>query len=858
VVKIVQKNKRETVASKRKNSSKPKPKKTVNESVLKRRRWFWGLLLFGCGAYIICAVSSFFFCWKVDQAFADWGVVSTNASVTNICGPLGAKLANTLVADWFGVFAVLLPVAMCVIAVKILRKSYSGIFKILVLSLLATIIGSIAIAYFCNNSIWNSNLFGYGPGGVVGVVVSKWLRGIIGEAGAGLAIALLIMLLALYINAEKTIDLLGNFGRGVSKSSKNAAHLATKSVTSLHIGKHSDNENEPDVVEDESDSEEFIDSEQEDIDDFEEDSDFETSDSVTDDGLELEIVKSESEETSTNSLDEVEFSSDNKDIEIVSVEDFTNDFVVSEGGNSDELVVDRFPNEEQLDVEDIDTTYDHTLDLSKYKKPSIELLEEHSTNVVVSSEELRENKNKIIETLENFKIKIDKIKATIGPTVTLYEIVPAAGIKISKIKNLENDIALSLAALGIRIIAPMPGRGTIGIEVPNKNPEVVSMLSVVKTVKFQESNYELPVVLGKTIQNETFIVDLVKMPHLLIAGATGQGKSVGLNVLLTSLLYKKHPSELKLVLVDPKKVELSIYAKLEKYFLAKMPSEDKAIITDTQKVVYTLNSLCIEMENRYSLLEKATVRTVKEYNDKFSKRKLNPMHGHRYLPYIVVVIDEFADMIMTAGKEVEMPLALLAQKARAVGIHLVIATQRPTTTIITGNIKANFPTRIAFKVFSVTDSRTILDQSGANQLIGRGDLLISAAGGEMTRVQCALVETAEVERVVDYIATQQSYAAAYELPEYSGEDGDMSGGSIDLTKRDGLFERVAYMVVSEQVGSVSTVQRKFEIGYNRAGRIMDQLHVAGIVGKANGSKPREVLISDLDTLKQIINRIDNQ
>jgi S-DNA-T family DNA segregation ATPase FtsK/SpoIIIE len=839
------KNSKTTAVPKRKNSLKSKPKKAVNEEVLKRRRWFLGLLLLGCGAYIMCAVLSFFFCWKADQAFADWGVVSTNALVSNICGPFGAKLSNTLVAKWFGVFAVLLPVAMCLIAVKILKKSYAGIFKILVISLLSIIIGSIAAAYFCNNSIWNLDVFGYGPGGEVGVAVSKWLRGIIGEAGAGLAIALLIMLLALYINAEKTIDLLGNFGRGVSKGGKNAAEFATRSVNALNKDKNTDNEE--------------VDDDLPELPIVPEEDEGESKDEVKPDEktLDLEIVRNDEEAISSNTLDNTPLSADDKEFEVVNVADYDNNFVVTDGGNGN-LVVDRFSNEEQLDAEDIDTTYDHTLDLSHYRKPSIELLEDHHTDVVVSSEELTENKNKIIETLENFKIKIEKIKATIGPTVTLYEIVPAAGIKISKIKNLENDIALSLAALGIRIIAPMPGRGTIGIEVPNKNPEIVSMLSVVKTAKFQESNYELPVVLGKTIQNETFIVDLVKMPHLLIAGATGQGKSVGLNVLLTSLLYKKHPSELKLVLVDPKKVELSIYSKLEKYFLAKMSSEEKAIITDNQKVVYTLNSLCIEMENRYSLLEKAGVRVVKEYNDKFTKRKLNPMHGHRYLPYIVVVIDEFADMIMTSGKEVEMPLALLAQKARAVGIHLVIATQRPTTTIITGNIKANFPTRIAFKVFSVTDSRTILDQSGANQLIGLGDMLISAAGGEMTRVQCALVKTDEVERVVDYIATQQCYATAYELPEYSGEDGELSGVSIDLTKRDSMFEKVAYMVVSEQVGSTSTIQRKFEIGYNRAGRIMDQLCAAGIVGKANGSKPREVLVSDLETLKQIINRIDYQ
>ena len=525
--------------------------------------------------------------------------------------------------------------------------------------------------------------------------------------------------------------------------------------------------------------------------------------------------------------------------------------------SSADMTVDRLPGDKILSEEEIENAlYDPTLDLSSYQRPPLELLEDHTVEVSVTSEEIVENKNRIKETLENFGIKIDKVKATIGPTVTLYEIVPAPGVRISKIKNLEDDIALSLSALGIRIIAPIPGKGTIGIEVPNKDKKVVSMFSVIKSAKFQESTYDIPVVLGKTIQDETFVIDLAKMPHLLVAGATGQGKSVGLNAIITSLLYKKHPSELKLVLVDPKKVELSVYGKLERHFLAKLPGEDDAIITDTHKVIYTLNSLCIEMDARYDLLRKAEVRHVKEYNDKFRHRKLNPQKGHRFLPYIIVVIDEFADLIMTAGREVETPIARIAQLARAVGIHLVIATQRPTTNIITGVIKANFPARIAFRVTSMIDSRTIIDQPGANQLIGRGDMLVST-GNDLTRVQCAFVDTPEIERITEFISNQRGYLGAYELPEYnpdSADNGGSAGGNRanDLSQLDAMFDEVAHFVVQNQQGSTSSIQRRFSIGYNRAGRIMDQLEMAGVVGRAEGSKPREVLIQDVMSLEHLL------
>jgi S-DNA-T family DNA segregation ATPase FtsK/SpoIIIE len=525
--------------------------------------------------------------------------------------------------------------------------------------------------------------------------------------------------------------------------------------------------------------------------------------------------------------------------------------------SSADMTVDRLPGDKILSEEEIENAlYDPTLDLSSYQRPPLELLEDHTVEVSVTSEEIVENKNRIKETLENFGIKIDKVKATIGPTVTLYEIVPAPGVRISKIKNLEDDIALSLSALGIRIIAPIPGKGTIGIEVPNKDKKVVSMFSVIKSAKFQESTYDIPVVLGKTIQDETFVIDLAKMPHLLVAGATGQGKSVGLNAIITSLLYKKHPSELKLVLVDPKKVELTLYGKLERHFLAKLPGEDDAIITDTHKVIYTLNSLCIEMDARYDLLRKGEVRHVKEYNDKFRHRKLNPQKGHRFLPYIIVVIDEFADLIMTAGREVETPIARIAQLARAVGIHLVIATQRPTTNIITGVIKANFPARIAFRVTSMIDSRTIIDQPGANQLIGRGDMLVST-GNDLTRVQCAFVDTPEIERITEFISNQRGYLGAYELPEYnpdSADNGGSAGGNRanDLSQLDAMFDEVAHFVVQNQQGSTSSIQRRFSIGYNRAGRIMDQLEMAGVVGRAEGSKPREVLIQDVMSLEHLL------
>lgn len=496
--------------------------------------------------------------------------------------------------------------------------------------------------------------------------------------------------------------------------------------------------------------------------------------------------------------------------------------------------------------------FDPTLELSKYQFPSLDLLKKYeSEGITINQEELEENKNRIVETLNNYKIGISSIKATIGPTVTLYEIVPEAGVRISKIKNLEDDIALSLSALGIRIIAPIPGKGTIGIEVPNKNSTIVSMRSVIASQKFQKSEMQLPIALGKTISNETFVVDLAKMPHMLMAGATGQGKSVGLNAVLTSLLYKKHPAEVKFVLVDPKKVELTLFNKIERHYLAKLPDSEDAIITDNTKVINTLNSLCIEMDNRYELLKNALCRNIAEYNAKFKARKLNPNDGHRFLPYIVLVVDEFADLIMTAGKEVETPIARLAQLARAIGIHLIIATQRPSVNVITGIIKANFPARIAFRVTSKIDSRTILDGSGADQLIGRGDMLYTQ-GNDMIRLQCAFVDTPEVEQITEFIGSQKAYPDAYLLPEYVGEESGTSI-DIDLGDRDDLFREAAEIIVTAQQGSASLLQRKLKLGYNRAGRIIDQLEAAGIVGGFEGSKARQVLVPDLIALEQFLN-----
>ena len=575
--------------------------------------------------------------------------------------------------------------------------------------------------------------------------------------------------------------------------------------------------------------------------------DFDTTDTETSE--DTIIADDFEEEVGNNIVEEEEIKIDN----VKKIEEIKDIKINKEDSEEDDL---ELKVEETLDEKTssakIGTVYDPELDLSNYKYPKVDLLNESTREKIqVTKDELTSNKNRIIETLKNFKIDIAKIKATIGPTVTLYEIVPEAGVKISKIKNLEDDIALSLSALGIRIIAPIPGKGTIGIEVPNKNREVVSLRSVMRTEKFIKNDFELPLILGKTISNEVFLADLTKMPHVLVAGATGQGKSVGLNVMLSSLLFKKHPSSLKFVLIDPKKVELSLFNKIERHFLAKLPDAEEPIITETKKVVHTLNSLCTEMDVRYNLLKDAQARNLKEYNKKFINRKLNPKEGHRYLPYIVLVIDELADLMMTAGKEIETPIARLAQLARAIGIHLIVATQRPSVNVITGVIKANFPTRISFKVTSNMDSRTILDSKGAEQLVGMGDMLYSP-GSDIIRLQCPFVDTPEIEKICDHVGSQRGYVSAYLLPEYIDEN-EKQISDIDLTDRDPLFEDAARLIVSSQTGSTSLLQRKLKLGYNRAGRLTDQLEVAGIVGPSEGSKPRKVLIQDEYGLEKLLN-----
>ncbi len=875
------------------------------------QRWAYGLILLAVAAFILVSVASFFIFWRDDQGITLWGQVftSTGEQVNNLGGKLGAVLANVLVGEWFGLFGLCIPIALIVLALRIMRFRPVVLRKSVRLILILMILGSVALGFLFGEA-WG--VFGSGLGGERGIFAARWLVSVLGMVGTGLLLLLSFIIYAVYIN-RNTISLVNRVGKELVEGGKKVGGVVTGAAGSILSHEFKEQPDEaPQVDEDEMNPSPVHSGQAPDEDGFEirtAGNPFldeprqpeETEIRMDEDGFTIvdrsgvldqgayppaapaampasEVKVDENGFTITDlspaeavpQVDTVPSFRQEVDEngfviqyagEEAPADPYGTDFVASVPSFSEveatgEMAVQHLPEDVTLSDEEIENAlYDPTLDLSTYQRPPVELLEDHSVDASVTSEEIVENKNRIQSTLENFGIRIDKIKATVGPTFTLYEIVPAPGIRISKIKNLEDDIALSLSALGIRIIAPIPGKGTIGIEVPNKDKQVVSMYSVITSAKFQESGYDLPVVLGKTIQNETFVIDLAKMPHLLVAGATGQGKSVGLNAIIASLLYKKHPSELKLVLVDPKKVELTLYSKLERHFLAKMPGEDDAIITDTHKVIYTLNSICIEMDARYDLLRLAEVRHVKEYNEKFKNRRLNPNKGHRFLPYIIVIIDEFADLIMTAGREVETPIARIAQLARAVGIHLVIATQRPTTNIITGVIKANFPARIAFRVTSMIDSRTIIDQPGANQLIGRGDMLVST-GSDMIRVQCAFVDTPEIERITEFIGGQRGYLGAYELPEYVPEGADNGAGgnrANDLSQLDAMFEEVANFVVQHQQGSTSSIQRRFSIGYNRAGRIMDQLEMAGVVGRAEGSKPREVLIQDIMSLEHLIN-----
>ena len=765
----------------------------------------FGLFLIVFSFFLVIAFFSFFFSWQEDQStlsqFTDKAVKSKN-----LLGKVGTQLSNFFIYRGFGLAGFIIPVLIFLTGVSILFKiSFKTIIKNWNWGFLFM--------------LWISIAFGFAPNkilsGVVGFEMNEYLQTFLGSTGLILSLAFLLfsyLVVKFKVTPEKIINQLR------SKKKK--------------IVKEDENED-----------------------------DFKDSIVGADDEAPIEIDL----DTKQDALKTSEFEKSVKDLK-PTISNYSNVKDATEA--EPELRIGQKENEHddlKIDVEDIAEEdhavenlsdkllkdfgeFDPTLELGNYKFPSFNLLKQYNESISIDPEELEANKNKILETLKNYKIGIDKIKATVGPTITLYEIVPEAGVRISKIKNLEDDIALSLSALGIRIIAPIPGKGTIGIEVPNKKATIVSMHSVISSNKFQESQMELPIALGKTISNETFVVDLAKMPHLLMAGATGQGKSVGLNAVLTSLLYKKHPAEVKFILVDPKKVELTLFNKIERHYLAKLPDTDDAIITDTTKVIHTLNSLCIEMDNRYDLLKSAMVRNIKEYNVKFKARKLNPNEGHQFLPYIILVIDEFADLIMTAGKEVETPIARLAQLARAIGIHLIVATQRPSVNVITGIIKANFPARIAFRVTSKIDSRTILDASGADQLIGRGDLLYTA-GNDIERIQCAFIDTPEVEKITDFIGSQRAYAEAYQLPEYVGEEAGTTL-DMDISERDNLFREAAEVIVTAQQGSASLLQRKLKLGYNRAGRLIDQLEAAGIVGGFEGSKARQVLISDLVALDQ--------
>ncbi len=778
-----------------------------------RTKLLFSFLLLGFAFLLLVSQISYLFTWKTDQSF-EWAKAwtDTNYSVENWAGKTGAFLSNLTINKWFGLAAFSLPFIVSLLSLRLIDIKVVKFGKTFIKTLLVTIVISIWLGFLARKSV----LFGSGLGGRHGHYMSLLLVSLLGNIGTFVILTILTLGLAMFISRKSIIIL----NRIIRKLALLIFPFLRKK------------ENSEESVHEDDDEATFLSKDEKKI-LLEDDEDlvFET---------EFPQREHNSEQDNFKVSDTNNKNADERDEEA----DFLSDI---EPGESIEEEFSK-----NLPLED----YDPTLELSSFKLPPIDLLEKHdSGDSSVTNEELISNKNKIVETLGHYKIQIDKIKATIGPTVTLYEIVPAPGVRISKIKNLEDDIALNLSALGIRIIAPIPGKGTIGIEVPNQQPEIVSMRSLLTSKKYQESDYDLAIALGKTISNETYVFDLTKMPHLLVAGATGQGKSVGLNAIIASLLYKKHPSQLKFVLVDPKKVELTLYSKIEKHYLAKIPDSNEAIITDTQKVIYTLNSLTIEMDQRYDLLKKAQVRNIKEYNRKFIKRRLNPENGHRYLPYIVVIIDEFADLIMTAGREVETPLARLAQLARAIGIHLVIATQRPTTNIITGVIKANFPARIAFRVTSMIDSRTILDSPGANQLIGRGDLLF-APGSDMIRLQCAFIDIPELERITDYIGSQQAYPTAFYLPEYIDENSPEGLADIDLSKRDTLFDDAARLVVAHQQGSTSLIQRKFSIGYNRAGRIIDQLEAAGIVGAFEGSKARQVLFPDEYALEQYLRSLD--
>ncbi|MDL5513995.1 DNA translocase FtsK 4TM domain-containing protein [Arenibacter sp. M-2] len=786
-----------------KKVKKPKStpsKKGFSLKLSQQNKIIFGGLLMLLSIALFFSFVSFYFTWQDDQSLLT-EFANRNEQARNLLNKFGANVSHFVLYKGFGISSIILTFLLFLTGLYLfLSMQKQGLLRKWIWGFVFIIWFSLALGFFAAGK----------PllGGMVGYEMNDFLQDYGGKVGVFLLLlfGLIVILVRLFqFSPDKAVAYLNDKGKSLATEFKNG-----KAVK---------------------------------VDD-------------SDDGSAVLFTK-EKEETPVV----IDTYTHKKDIPALTKEDNEEEFEVKVGVEEETIAmeVEKIKEEkEESDnisdklVEDFGE-FDPTLELGNFKFPPLDLLDQHgaSGGITINQEELEENKNKIVETLKNYKIGIAQIKATIGPTVTLYEIVPDAGVRISKIKNLEDDIALSLAALGIRIIAPIPGKGTIGIEVPNKNATIVSMRSVIASSKFQKAEMQLPIAFGKTISNETFVVDLAKMPHLLMAGATGQGKSVGLNAVLTSLLYKKHPAEVKFVLIDPKKVELTLFNKIERHYLAKLPDSEEAIITDNNKVINTLNSLCIEMDNRYELLKVAMVRNIKEYNAKFKARKLNPNDGHMFLPYIVLVIDEFADLIMTAGKEVETPIARLAQLARAIGIHLIIATQRPSVNVITGIIKANFPARIAFRVTSKIDSRTILDTQGADQLIGRGDMLFTQ-GNDVTRIQCAFVDTPEVAKITEFIGAQRAYPDAHLLPEYSGNDDSGTGIDYNISDRDAMFREAAEVIVIAQQGSASLIQRKLKLGYNRAGRIIDQLEAAGIVGPFEGSKARQVLVPDIYALDQLL------
>jgi len=813
-----------------KKKKKEAPAKSFNEAlgikdmfINERATFIFGLILCAVAIFLIIAFVSYINTADVDQSLLESrrasDLLNESMEFKNSCGSLGAYVSYFLMKRCFGHPAFLIPMFLILAGLRLMGAYKMNLWKWFLGTMVVMIWLSVTLAQFVAPIFYDSV---FNPGGDHGEFVCNYLKNVIGEPGL-IAILGITMLIFLTFVTNETITF-------VRKALNPVKYFSDRVKFTVRTSKSPEEdtpaeETEPDPVVFDNPTAQTV--------------EFTDMGPVVSDPAAEEIKEEYTQpkkQKKEKAAESVSVGNDDVDMEIVTgTEEETADGKVVVG---DKLM----------------DKYDPKLDLENYHYPTLDLMKdgEYDGKPLIDMNEQNANKNRIVEVLKNFGVEIRTITATVGPTITLYEITPAEGVRISKIRNLEDDIALSLAALGIRIIAPIPGKGTIGIEVPNAKPQIVSMKSIINSKKFQETTMKLPLALGKTIQNEVFMVDLAKIPHLLVAGATGQGKSVGLNAIITSLLYKKHPAELKFVLIDPKKVEFSVYKSLDHHFLAAIPGEDEPIITDVKKVVNTLNSLCKEMDTRYDLLKKAGARKLDEYNEKFNSRRLNPEQGHRFLPYIVVIIDEFGDLIMTAGKEIEMPIARIAQLARAVGIHMVIATQRPTTSIITGNIKANFPGRMAFKVAAMMDSRIILDRPGANQLIGRGDMLF-LSGAEPVRVQCAFIDTPEVEAINEFISKQQGYPDIFELPEPdTGDDGAVEGSGVDMQHLDPIFEEAAHLIVASQQGSTSLIQRKFSIGYNRAGRLMDQLERAGIVGAAQGSKPREVMITDENSLNTLL------